>query len=81
MGFIRKVAINQNNDEEIKLDFISAFGGLNGSIAAQNTYEIPLRENSTAISICQGEHYQTILKKSPDSGEWIPVDWVPSSVQ
>lgn len=81
MGFIRKVVINQNEEGEIKLDFISAFGGLNGSIAAQNTYEIPLNENTMSISIYQGDHYRLILKKNTDSGKWSPVDWIPRSVQ
>lgn len=72
IGYIRKVVISQNEEGEIKIDFISAFGGLNGSIAAQNAYEIPLNENSRSISIYQGDNYQSILIKNPDSGEWTP---------
>lgn len=81
MGFIRKVIINQNEEGEIKLDFISAFGGLNGSITAQNTYEIPLNENTTSISIYQGDHYRLILKKNTDSGKWSPADWIPRALR
>lgn len=81
MGFIRKVVINQTTEGEIKLDFISAFGGLNGSIGAKSTYEIPIDENSTSISIYQGDHYRLILNKDTDSGEWRPVDWIPRSAQ
>src|SRR5574344_1530473 len=40
MGFIRKVNIIENEEGEIRLDFIAAFGGLNASIGAKDTYEI-----------------------------------------
>lgn len=81
MGFIRKVVVSQTTEGEIKLDFISAFGGLNGSIGAKSTYEISLDKNATSISIYQKDHYRLILKKDSDSGEWCPVDWIPRSAQ
>lgn len=81
MGFIRKAVVSQTADGEIKLDFISAFGGLNGSIGAKDIYEIFLDENAVSISIYQGDHYRLILKKDPDSGEWRPVDWIPRTAQ
>ncbi len=73
VGAIRRVVVNRNGEGEIKLDFISAFGGLNGSIGSQNTYKIPLTENAASISIYQGDGYRLILKKDTDSGVWSPV--------
>ena len=81
IGHIRKAVTSQNGEGDIKIAFLSAFGGLNGSIAAQNTYEIPLSENDISISIYQGDHYRLILTKDSNSGEWIPVDWIPKSVR
>ena len=74
MGHIRKAVVRRNEDGEIRLDFLSAFGGLNGSIGARNTFEIPLEENSTSVSIYQGSGYLPVLTKDPDSGEWTMVD-------
>lgn len=81
MGFLRKVVIQQNADGEMKLTFLSAFGGVNGSICAQNTFEIPLDENTASISIDQGENERLILKRNPISGAWGPVGWIPRSAQ
>ena len=81
IGFIRKADVSQSEEGEIKVVFISAFGGINGSIGAKNTYEIPLDKNSVSISIYQGDNYRLILKKDIVLGEWNPVDWVPSSAR
>lgn len=80
IGYIRKVEVRQAG-EAVYLDFISAFGGLNGRIGAKDTYEIPLTENIASVSIAQGDGYQLILKKDAASGQWNPVDWTPRSAQ
>lgn len=36
-GFIRKANINRNEEGTINIVFISAFGGINGSIGAKDT--------------------------------------------
>ncbi|BAL00474.1 hypothetical protein OBV_32750 [Oscillibacter valericigenes Sjm18-20] len=34
---------------------------------------------SISLSIYQGEDYRTIMQKGTDSGDWKPIDWIPSS--
>ena len=68
VGFIRKVNVHKQED------FISAFGGINGSIGAKSTFEIPIDKDCQEIAIYRSNNdYQTVLEKDGDSVEWIRV--------
>lgn len=74
VGYIRKVNVNKQEYGKIYLDFISAFGGINGSIGAKSTFEIPIDKDCHEIAIYRSNnYYQTVLEKDIDSGEWIRV--------
>lgn len=79
MGFIRKAAVSQRADGALRLTFLSAFGGWNGSIGAKTTYEILLDQNVSSVFLYQGDHDRLILKKDAGSGAWAPVGWTPRS--
>ena len=74
VGFIRKVNVHKQEDGKIYLDFISAFGGINGSIGAKSKFEIPIDKDCQEIAIYRSNNdYQTVLEKDGDSVEWIRV--------
>ena len=74
VGFIRKVNVHKQEDGKIYLDFIYAFGGINGSIGAKSTFEIPIDKDCQEIAIYRSNNdYQTVLEKDGDSVEWIRV--------
>lgn len=67
MGYIRKVAIHQQEDGKLYLDCYAAFGGPNGRIGAKNTYTLPLKEDTSIIALYRGSNcYETVLQKGPD---------------
>jgi len=69
-----KVNVHKQEDGKIYLDFISAFGGINGSIGAKSTFEIPIDKDCKEIAIYRSNNqYQTVLEKDVDSGEWIRI--------
>lgn len=74
VGSIRKVNVHKQEDGKIYLDFISAFGGINGSIGAKSTFEIPIDKDCQEIAIYRSNNqYETVLKKDIDSDKWIRV--------
>lgn len=70
VGCIRKVNTKLLDNGELQLDFISAFGGVNGSIGAKSTYDIPIDKSCTSISIYRSNGYQKVLQKDNASGSW-----------
>lgn len=69
-GYIRKVAIHQQEGGKMYLDCYSAFGGINGSIGAKAVYTLPLDEETTMIAIYRNTNtYKEVLKKDSD-GVW-----------
>ncbi len=70
VGYIRKVAVNQQQGGTLYLDCYNSFGGFNGTIGAKNTYTIPLVEDTTRIALNRShQDYQDILEKNAE-GEW-----------
>lgn len=70
MGYIRDMSVKKDG-EEVYLTFYSAFGGLNSSLGAKNTFEIPLDESSAKIYIYRGESgYELILQKNAETNRW-----------
>ena len=69
-GYIRKASINQQYGGKLYLDFYSAFGGINGSIGAKNTYTFTLDEETNIIGIYRNSNcYEEVLTKD-DGGLW-----------
>lgn len=50
-GYIRDVAVHQQQGEKLYLDCYSAFGGLNGSIGAKESFTFELNDDTTIIAI------------------------------
>ena len=74
VGYIRKVNIHNQEGGKLCLDFISAFGGINGSIGAKSRFEIPIDKYCQEIAIYRSNNqYETVLKKDIDSDKWIRV--------
>ena len=74
MGYIRKVAVNQQDGGVLYLDCYSAFGGLNGSIGAIDKYTIQLEEDTNVIALYRGANtYEIILEKDIE-GNWKRVE-------
>ena len=70
MGYIRNVSIHQQKDGKLYLDCYSAFGGLNGSIGAKDTFTFQLKENTSTIAIYRNTNcYEAVLVKNED-GSW-----------
>ena len=70
MGYIRDVSVHQQHGGKLYLDCYSAFGGLNGSIGAKNTFTFGLNEDTTIIAIYRNSNtYEEVLIKTED-GSW-----------
>ena len=70
VGFVRKVAVHQQEGGKLYLDCYSAFGGLNGSIGAKSTYTVKLDEDTEIIALFRNDNcYEEVLRKSAD-GSW-----------
>jgi len=70
IGYVRKVAVHQQEGGKLYLDCYSAFGGINGSWGAKSTYTIPLDENTTTIALWRNTNcYEVVLEKD-DDGVW-----------
>lgn len=76
MGFVRDYKDVGGGVKPHMLRFYSAFGGLNGSVGAENTFELPIAEDDTEIYFSRpGRGYELMLQKSLETGEWeIPKD-------
>ena len=73
MGYIRNVSIHQQQGGKLYLDCYSAFGGMNGSIGAKDTFTFRLNKETSIIAIYRNtDCYEEVLKKSAD-GSW---QWV-----
>ena len=70
MGYIRTVSVHQQTGGKLYLDCYSAFGGLNGSIGAKDTFTFPLHEDTSLIAIYRNANcYEEVLRKGED-GVW-----------
>lgn len=69
-GYIRKAVVHQQEGGKLYIDCYSAFGGINGSIAAKSEFVFPLAEDTTTIGIYRNENcYEEILHKDAN-GIW-----------
>lgn len=70
-GYIRKVAVHQQQGGKLYLDCYAAFGGVNGSVGAKSRYVLPLDEDTEIIALYVGKDvYEPALQKTAD-GEWV----------
>ena len=70
MGYIRDVKVHQQHGGKLYLDCYSAFGGLNSSIGAKESFTFKLDDDTTIIAIYKNSNtYEEVLVKAED-GSW-----------
>lgn len=70
VGYVRRLTIHQQQGGKLYLVPYAAFGGLNGSIGAENRYTLPLAEDTTSIALYRADNaYEVVLQKDAD-GLW-----------
>jgi len=70
IGYIRTVRVHQQESGKLYLNFYQAFGGINGSVGAKNSFTIALDEDTEVIGICRANNcYDVVLEKNED-GVW-----------
>lgn len=70
MGYIRDVSVHQQHGGKLYLDCYSAFGGVNGSIGAKDTFTFDLNDDTTIIAVYRNSNaYEEVLVKAED-GSW-----------
>ncbi len=73
VGYTRAVQTRQEG-EVLYCTFSSAFGGINGSWGARNTFALSLPEDCTQIAFARsGGDWQTVLQKDGE-GRWARPD-------
>lgn len=74
VGFFRKLETHQTSDGTLCVDCYAAFGGINGSIAAEDTFVIPLNNETKTIALYRNkENYEPVLIKN-EKGEWVKAE-------
>lgn len=77
MGYIRAMEAKQIGDE-IHCSFYRCLGGLNSSLGAENTFEVPLDHPTQRIYFDRGTSFdQLVLERDAGTGEWAPVSRLP----
>lgn len=69
-GYTRTWKNVSDDPTVMDLEFYSAFGGINGSIAADDRFAIPLHEDCGEIRFLSFGDFRTVLVKDPVSGQW-----------
>jgi len=70
IGYIRTVRVHQQESGKLYLNFYQAFGGINGSVGAKNSFTLSLNEDTEVIGICRAHNcYDVVLEKNED-GVW-----------
>ncbi len=69
-GYVRAVANRSDNPERQDLYFYSAFGGLNGSIAARDKFVVPISNDCKEIYFYQIGGFELVLKKDLVTNQW-----------
>lgn len=70
VGYIRDVKIHQQYGGKLYLDCYSAFGGLNGSIGAKESFTFELNDDTDIIAVYRSANaYREVLVKAED-GSW-----------
>ena len=70
IGYIRDVKVRQQYGGKLYLDCYSAFGGLNGSIGAKESFTFELNDDTTILAIYRNSNaYEEVLVKAED-GSW-----------
>ena len=70
VGFVRKVAVHQQEGGKLYLDCCAAFGGVNGSLGAKSEYTVKLNEDTEMIALYRStDCYEEVLRKD-ENGDW-----------
>lgn len=73
MGYIRESVTEQDGDA-LYVSFYTAFGGLNSSIGAKDTFTLPVDPACRVICFDRGDgEYAPVLQRDAATGEWQPV--------
>ncbi len=69
-GYTRTWRNVSDDPTVMDLEFYSAFGGINGSVGADDRFAIPLHEDCKEIRFMTFGDFRTVLVKDPVSGQW-----------
>lgn len=70
VGYIRNISVHRQEGGRLELDCYSAFGGLNGSIGAKDTFTFQLKEDTSSIALYRNaDFYENVLIKD-EGGVW-----------
>ena len=70
VGFVRKVAVHQQESGKLCLDCYAAFGGINGSIGAKSEHTVKLDKDTEVIALYKNNNcYEEVLRKD-ENGNW-----------
>jgi len=70
MGYIRDIKVHQQQGSKLYLDCYFAFGGLNGSIGAKNSFTFELTDDISVIAVYRSLNcYEEVLVRT-DDGSW-----------
>lgn len=72
-GFIRKVDTEMIGDV-LHLEFVSAFGGINGNIGAKDEFVISLEDGPKYIAINRGRDKTDYILEKDDKNEWVFIE-------
>ena len=70
IGYIRGFKDHGGGEKPHYLSFYYAFGGLNGSWGAQNTFTLELAPDDTEIYFKRPGGYELVLVKDEETGQW-----------
>lgn len=70
VGYTRTVKNVSDNPEILKLKFYPAFGGINGKIGAQDTFDLELSPLCKEVYFLHDAEYILQLAKDESTGEW-----------
>ena len=69
-GYVRGWRDVSKDPSVMEIKFYSAFGGVNGKIAASDNYVLPLAPECEAIAFVRADGVKTVLIKNGE-GEWV----------
>ena len=76
IGYVRNFS-DSHEDNVHYLKFISAFGGLNGSIGAKNDFTLTLNPEDRIIYVFRNDGYYPALVKNGNTGAWVRPEELP----
>lgn len=69
-GYTRAVKNVSSDPKVMKLQFYSAFGGVNGSVGETHVFVLYFAAECEEIHFLQGDAFAQVLKKDAETGQW-----------